>query len=261
MAKKINPDKTKKELKNLSPEERRAERKRILSYKSSSDGVSKKLGPPVKLPKLPKNLGKNKIGDIPKIPANIGQNNIKAAAAQTANYTDWPLTKFSFEISIGGFTGHVSFQGMDGLGAEIASMKFRDGNSMKFYEQSRPTLTSYSPVTLKKGVFASDTALFDWFTNVSQGSLFSDMRTVTIHLSELKGDGHVHLFTWTLEQAYVTKFTPSNLDGEADSEAAIEEVEITYQSFSMNAGAGILGVLFGGVKGLIGKALSGSISL
>jgi hypothetical protein len=47
------------------------------------------------------------------------------------------------------------------------------------------------------------------------------------------------LFCWTLEKAYVTKFTPSNMDAEADSEPAIEEVELSYQSFSISSG-GIL---------------------
>ena len=130
------------------------------------------------------------------------------------------------------------------MGASIATMKFRDGNSSKFYEQSRPTLTSYDPVTLKKGVFSGDTELFDWFTNVSQGSMFSDMRTVTINLSELTGGHQTHMFTWTLEKAFVTKFTPSNLDGQADTEVALEEVELTYQSFSMNSGMpGLTGAL------------------
>lgn len=176
-------------------------------------------------------------------------------------HNEWPLSKFSFEISIGGFTGYVSFQGMDGMGATIATMKFRDGNSQKFYEQSRPTLTAYDPVTLKKGVFSGDTDLFDWFNNVSQGSMFSDMRTVTIHLSELTGNGQTHMFTWTLEKAFVTKFTPSNLDGEAENELAIEEVELTYQSFSMESGllsflgSGGLGGLIGGAVGAVSKIL------
>jgi len=170
-------------------------------------------------------------------------------------YNDWPLSKFSFEISIGGFTGSVSFQGMDGMGATIATMKFRDGNSKKFYEQSRPTLTSYDPVTLKKGMFSGDTDLFDWFTNVSQGSMFSDMRTVTITLCELTGGGRSHIFTWTLEKAFVTKFTPSNLDAEAEAELALEEVELTYQSFSMNPGilSGSLGSLIGGAVSAVSK--------
>lgn len=205
----------------------------------------------------PKSNPVKKIGDISHLnPPAVARNEIKSVNTGGAGaYNEWPLSKFAFEISIGGFTGSVSFQGMDGLGATIATMKFRDGNSTKFYEQSRPTLTSYDPVTLKKGMFSGDTDLFDWFTNVSQGSLFSDMRTVTISLSELTGGGQTHMFTWTLEKAFVTKFTPSNLDGEAD-DLAIEEVELTYQSFSMNAGLldSILGAA-GTIGGLV-KAVS-----
>lgn len=150
-------------------------------------------------------------------------------------HNEWPLVKFAFEIAIGDLRGYVAFQGMDGLGASIATMKFRDGNSTRFYEQSRPTLTSYDPVTLKKGVFSGDKDLFNWFKNVTQGSMFSDLRTVTIHMSELTGGGSTHLFTWTLEKAFVTKFTPSNLDAEAENDVAIEEVELTYQAFSMES--------------------------
>lgn len=197
----------------------------------------------------------SKIGDISHLnPPAIARNEIKTVNTGGAgSYNEWPLAKFAFEISIGGFTGYVSFQGMDGMGASIATMKFRDGNSQKFYEQSRPTLTSYDPVTLKKGVFSGDTDLFDWFSNVSQGSMFSDMRTVTIHLSELTGGSQTHMFTWTLEKAFVTKFTPSNLDGEAESEIAIEEVELTYQSFSMQSGIfdSLLSAA-GGLGGVIG---------
>lgn len=206
------------------------------------------------------------VGDLSHLtPPVVNQNYIKQVnTGGNLAHSEWPLAKFSFDINIGGLSGNVSFQGMDGMGATIDKMTFRDGNSTKFYEQSRPTLTSYDPVTLKKGVFSGDTALFDWFTNVSQGAMFSDMRTVTINLSELTGGGQTHMFTWTLEKAFVTKFTPSNLDGEADTELAIEEVELTYQSFSMNAG--ILGALLGGgggiggmITGAIGGAVSGAI--
>lgn len=205
-------------------------------------------------------LNSEGLGDLSHLnPPSMPRNEIKTVnSGGVGAHNEWPLSKFAFEISIGGFTGYVSFQGMDGMGATISTMKFRDGNSLKFYEQTRPTLTSYDPVTLKKGVFSGDTELFDWFSNVSQGSLFSDMRTVTIHLSELTGSGQTHMFTWTLEKAFVTKFTPSNLDGEAESELAIEEVELTYQSFSMNSGLfSILGG--GGIGGLIGGAV-GAVS-
>jgi phage tail-like protein len=157
-----------------------------------------------------------------------------------SDYSKWPIPKFSFWVDIGGSDGRVAFQGMDGLGASVAKMEFRDGNSSKFYKQSRPTLTSFDPCTLKKGMFSGDISLYSWFSNVSSGTWFSDMRTVTITLCEMTDGGkQTDLFCWTLEKAYVTKFTPSNMDAEADSEPAIEEVELSYQSFSISSG-GIL---------------------
>lgn len=165
-------------------------------------------------------------------------------------YDNWALSKFSFVVDIGGFSGEVAFQGVDGLGATVASMKFRDGNSSNFFEESRPTLTTYEPVTLKKGTFIGDSTLFDWFKNVSEGYLFSDMRTVNITLCELGGGGVLNYhFRWTLDRAYVTKFTPSSMDAESDAEIAIEEIELTYQSFQLNAGGFSIGGLISAILG------------
>lgn len=242
------------------------------SYRANSDGVNNELGPKIILPPRPINEGKSAIGNLSNLRnpssgkyaiadlSHLHNKNTKIKMPEktpgnSADYNDWPLSKFAFRVNIGGFSGELSFQGMDGLGATVGKMEFRDGNSSKFYKQTRPTLTSYDPVTLKKGMFVGDTVLFDWFKNVSQGSLFSDMRTVTIDLCEHQGGELTSIFKWTLEKAYITKFTPSNLDGEADTEVAIEEVELTYQSFSMDSGGllGSLGGLFGSAGGVLGK--------
>jgi hypothetical protein len=42
------------------------------------------------------------------------------------------------------------------------------------------------------------------------------------------------------------------MDAESDSEPAIEEVELSYQSFSMGAGDGILGAIVAAVTGAVG---------
>jgi len=148
--------------------------------------------------------------------------------------SDWPLAKFSFWVDVGGLDGRVAFQTMDGLGASLSKMEFRDGNSSDFHKQSRPTLTAYDPVTLKKGMFSGDMTLYAWFANVKTGFMFSDMRTVTITLCELVAGAQVDLFSWTLEKAYVTKITPTSMDAESDTEVAVEEVELTYQYFTLN---------------------------
>lgn len=155
----------------------------------------------------------------------------------------WPLPKFYFRVNIG--TSNMSFQSCDGLEASIAVMEFRDGNSTNFFKQKRPTMVSFSPVVLKKGVFAGNTDFYDWFKGVAFDNFFGDMRTVKIALLNTDNDskgGGTPVIEWTLEKAFVTKFTPSPLDATADTEAAIEEIEISYQSFS--TGGGLLGWLF-----------------
>lgn len=222
------------------------------------DGKGIDLTPPTTNP--PRAIGTDLTPPVNTPPRKIGNdivrpviNTSRATGTKTSegSYDSWPLSKFSFLVNIGGFDQALEFQGMDGLGATITSMKFRDGNSAKFYEQSRPTLTSYEAVSLKKGVFPGDSKLFNWFKNVSQGAFFSDMRTVTITLTELQGSGnHVSMFVWTLEGAYVTKFTPSGLDAESENEIAVEEIELTYQSFSLTSN------LFGGMGGALGGVLN-----
>jgi len=149
---------------------------------------------------------------------------------------DWPLPKFYFEVDIG--TGNLAFQNCDGLEAQISTMEFRDGNSTSFFKEKRPAMISFSPVTLKKGVFKGDTDFYKWFKGVAFDNFFGDMRTVKIRLlnTDNGGGAPTTVLEWTLERAFVTKFTPSPLDAEADSEVAIEEIEITYQYFSTEGG-------------------------
>ena len=132
--------------------------------------------------------GQNGLADLSNLrnPA-AGQFDVKAPSNAASDYQDWPLAKFAFTVSVGGFDGEVAFQGVDGLGASVGKMEFRDGNSNKFYKQNRPTLASFDPCTLKKGMFVGDMRLYSWFNNVSTGQLFSDTRTVTITLGEHQG--------------------------------------------------------------------------
>jgi len=205
--------------------------------------------------------GKSEIADLSHLRnPSSGKAEIKPEAAQPADYTEWPLPKFAFRVTLGDLGGQMAFETMDGLGASIAKMEFRDGNSQKFFKQHRPTLTSFEPVTLKKGMFVGDSKLFDWFTNVSDGALFGDSRTVTIELCELEGNKLNVYFTWTLDKAYVTRFTPPSLDGGDDSSPAVEELELSYQSFTMGAGEGLLGSIVSGALGAVSGALSGSLS-
>ncbi len=145
---------------------------------------------------------------------------------------DWPLAKFAFKVNMG--YGYVAFETMDGLGASVEKMEFRDGNSVDMRKKFRPTITTYDPVTLKKGVFSGQKDLYSWFKSVRDMELFADPRTITIELCEVDAGGSMNtIFMWTLESAYVTKFTPPSLDAGDDGGVAVEEIEISYEHFTM----------------------------
>lgn len=182
--------------------------------------------PVIKLPKAPSAPFKPTVTRVPHM------NNAYAPKSNNPS-NGWALSKFLFEVDLGGNI-NVAFQACEGLQANIEPYEFRDGNSPEYHKQKRPGTVSYDPITLKKGMFANDALLYKWFRNVATGSLFADMRTVVIRLYDTdNGVSPKVLYTWTLEKAFVTRYTPTTMDAEAGEEVAIEELEIQCQKWTM----------------------------
>lgn len=144
--------------------------------------------------------------------------------------TEWPLPKFYFSIEIDNIPNTLGFQTIEGLETEISVMEYRAGNSTNFYKTKRPGLMSYSNITLKKGTFQGDDYLYQWYKELSVDHQHTERRTVIIHLMN---EADEIVFTWTLLNAFVTKFTPTPFDAEADSEVAIEELEFCCEEWTM----------------------------
>ena len=147
------------------------------------------------------------------------------------NKSGWALSKFYFEVDFGGNI-NIGFQTCDGLQASVEPYEYRDGNSSEMHKQKRPGTVVYDPVTFKKGMFANDMSLYRWFRNVSTGAAFADMRTVKVRL---KDENDKTVYTWTLNKAFVTRYTPTTLDADADTEVAVEEIEVQCQFWTMDA--------------------------
>ena len=178
-------------------------------------------------------------------------NSYKPLAA-TDTKTSWPIAKFYFSVNLG-FGIELGFQAMEGLSASVEPYEFRDGSSGSFHKEKRPGLVSYDPITLKKGMFMSDTALYKWFDTIRGGSW--DMRDVTIKLKDEQGKD---VFTWKLKNAFPTKFTPTSLDANDADEVAIEELELACQSWEMSGGGGSV---FTAIAGFVNSTFrSSSIS-
>jgi phage tail-like protein len=138
----------------------------------------------------------------------------------------WPIPAFHFKVTIGSI-GEVAFQEVSGLDTEYDVIEYRAGNSVDFSVVKMTGLKKTSDITLKKGMFAGDTQLFDYFSKVKMNTISHE--TVTIQLLD---EEHKPLFTWTLKNAFPKKVTGASLNAK-NSEAAMEELVLAHEGLTM----------------------------
>lgn len=144
---------------------------------------------------------------------------------------EWPLAKFYFEVEIEGLSDKLGFQGVDGLESELSIIEYRGGDSPHLFKSKRYGMVTFSNITLKKGMFSSDAELKDWWHLFSWEHVARDVRKqITIKLKDESGGDKI---IWDIHGCFPIKFSPTGLDAEADSEVAIEELELACESWSV----------------------------
>jgi phage tail-like protein len=135
----------------------------------------------------------------------------------------WPLPKFYFMVKLGDDES-VSFQEVDGLESERQVIEYRHGNSKDFFPIKMPGLGSVGNVTMRRGIFVSDAKFWAWFSEIKMNII--ERRTVIVSLLDETGQAKR---TWTLNNAWPTKVTGTDLKSEGN-EVAVESIEIAYES-------------------------------
>jgi len=141
--------------------------------------------------------------------------------AGDANDKVWPLPKFYFSVSIDGKV--MPFQEVYGLDTETQIIEYRAGNSKQFSTIKMPGIRKTGNVTLKKGVFAKDNALYDWYKDIKMNLI--KRAAVTISLLDESG---APTMVWTLVNAWPTKITGTDLKADGN-EVAVETLELAYE--------------------------------
>lgn len=141
--------------------------------------------------------------------------------AGDANDKVWPLPKFYFSISIDGKV--MPFQEVYGLDTETQIIEYRAGNSKQLSTIKMPGIRKTGNVTLKKGVFAKDNALYDWYKDIKMNLI--KRAAVTISLLDESG---APTMVWTLVNAWPTKITGTDLKADGN-EVAVETLELAYE--------------------------------
>ncbi len=139
--------------------------------------------------------------------------------------TVWPLPKFYFQVKWD--TEVLSFQEISGLDIEAQPIEYRHGDNPVFSTIKMPGIKQFSNITMKKGVFKSDNKFWDLINQIKMNTI----KRVPVTISLLDEAG-APTMVWTLENAWPSKITSTDMNAEGN-EVAVEEIEIVHEGLTI----------------------------
>ena len=117
----------------------------------------------------------------------------------------------------------MSCSEVSGLEMEYDIIEYRAGDSPVFTKQKMPGLRKAGEVTLKKGIFKDDKAMWDWINKVKLNTI--QRETVTINLLDESGSP---VKTWEVVNAWPKKITVEGFKADGNT-AAIETLVLAHE--------------------------------
>lgn len=142
----------------------------------------------------------------------------------------WPMPKFRFEVDLGPEIKGVAFQEVSGMDVEKQIIEYRHSNSKLFSTEKMPGIVKYGNITMKRGVFVNDNSFWDWHSEIKMNTI--NRRTILIKLLDENGKATMQ---WTLNNAWVTKITSTDLKSDGN-EVAIDTIEIAHEQLTITNG-------------------------
>jgi len=139
----------------------------------------------------------------------------------------WPLVKFSFQVKWD--DAELIFQEVTGLSSETQVIEYRGGNSKVYSTVKMPGIQKFGNITLKKGIFKGDKALWDKYNLIKMNTI----KRSTILISLLDETNAVAM-SWKLLNAFPCKMTVSDMKADAN-EIAVETMELAHEGLSLSA--------------------------
>lgn len=149
--------------------------------------------------------------------------------AEENQNNSWPQPKFYFMVDWGS-TKNIPFQEVSGLETEAQTIEYRHKNRPEFSTIKMPGILKNSNVTMKKGVFANDNSFWDWYNKIKMNTI--ERQNVVIKLLD---EGGNPVMTWTLNNAWPTKISSTDLKSDGN-EVAVESIEIMHEGLTISNG-------------------------
>jgi phage tail-like protein len=142
----------------------------------------------------------------------------------------------NFAVSISGSAAEAAFSEISGLDATVDVVEFRQGNAGSLAPTKIPGLVKYGNLTMKFGITAAAnfrTWIFECIKHQRKGSIRTDIVIELLDIrtespTAFKGAAAANTMGWVLKNAWVTKYTGTDLNA-LQSEVAIETLEVAYE--------------------------------
>ncbi|MBS1530501.1 MAG: phage tail protein [Bacteroidetes bacterium] len=144
-------------------------------------------------------------------------------SAQSA--ATWPMVKFSFQVKWD--DKELIFQEVTGLSSETQVIEYRGGSSKVYSTVKMPGIQKFGNITLKKGIFKGDTALWDNYNLIKMNTI----KRSTILISLLDETNEVAM-SWSLLNAFPCKITVTDMKSDAN-EVAVETMELAHEGLTL----------------------------
>ena len=144
-------------------------------------------------------------------------------SAQSA--ATWPLVKFSFQVKWD--DKELIFQEVTGLSSETQVIEYRGGSSKVYSTVKMPGIQKFGNITLKKGIFKGDTALWDNYNLIKMNTI----KRSTILISLLDESNAVAM-SWSLLNAFPCKITVTDMKSDSN-EVAVESMELAHEGLTI----------------------------
>lgn len=137
----------------------------------------------------------------------------------------WLLPKIFFRVE---WDGHdIEFQEVSGLDAEPDTPDYRTGNAAVISTLKMPGLTKSDKITMKKGVYTEDVAIFAWFADFQMNVIERKAMTIS-----LLGDRGRPSTVWNGQKAFPLKVSPGYIMGRG-KDTAVESIEIAHAGITI----------------------------
>jgi phage tail-like protein len=145
-----------------------------------------------------------------------------AVLAKTIGST-YPIPTYRFVVSVG--KEQMSFSSVSGLDQTVELVKYRDGTG-NLYQM--PGQLEPLTITLKRGIVPKQGQLYEWLNSIS----FNRVEKKDLSISLTNETGSELLVTWSVMNAFPTKWTGPSLDA-TSNEVAFEELTLAADRLTL----------------------------